>query len=295
MARSIGRAILVPTIFWVAIYSGPPPAAQQPKRSGLPGLPELNDVLDRLGAYLVEYEQRLSLLVAEERYEQQLVIRGRQSEKRVLTSDYVMLRVPGGAAWTGFRDTFEVDGRLVREEEGRLERLLVDGSDDAYEQANRVAEENARYNLGNDVIHRTINLPMLTLDLLHPRHRSRFTFRKRGTEIVEGQHSWKLDFTEHTHPSLIKTPAGPDQITRGSAWIDPDTGRVLRTYLNVVISPTSQAKISVDYRADQTLGLLVPFRMQESYKQSLSRITTTATYTNFRRFQTSARVLETDR
>jgi hypothetical protein len=292
VARSIGRAILVPTIFWVAIWSGPRAAAQQPK---LPGLPGINDVLDRLGAYLVEYEQRLSLLVAEERYEQQWVGRGRPPDKRVLTSDYVMLRVPGGQAWTGFRDTFEVDGRPVREQERRLESILVDGSDDAYEQANRIAEENARYNLGSDVIHRTINIPMLTLDLLHPRHRSRFTFRKRGTEVVENRNLWKLEFTEEARPSLIRTPAGPDQITRGSAWIDPDTGMVLRTYLNVVISPTSQAKISVDYRPEETLELLVPFRMQESYQQTLSRITTTATYSNFRQFQTSARVVETDK
>jgi hypothetical protein len=251
----------------------------------------LNDLLDRLGQYLDDYVQSLSLLVAEERYEQQIVIRGRAESKRVLTSDYGMLRLPAALVWSGFRDTFLVDGQPVRGREARLEHLLLDGSDEAVEQARRIAEENAEYNLGSDLIYRTINVPMLTLDLLSPPNRDRLTFRKRGHEIVGQREVWKIDFVERAPSLLIRTPAGPDQITRGSAWLDPATGTVVKTYLNVVISPTSQAKITVDYQIDAKLGFFVPMTMHESYERFSSRIVTTATYANYRQFSTTARLV----
>jgi hypothetical protein len=280
--ESIGRTILALAVIALSVASG---------QASRPQPPTLNDLLDRLGKYLDDYVQNLSLLVAEERYEQQIVIRGRTESKRVLTSDYGMLRLPAAPVWSGFRDTFLVDGQPVRGREARLEHLLLDGSDEAVEQARRIAEENAEYNLGSDLIYRTINVPMLTLDLLSLRNRDRMTFRRRGHEIVDQREAWKIDFVERAQPSLIRTPAGPDQITRGSAWIDPATGTVVKTYLNVVISPTSQAKITVEYRTDAKLGFFVPATMRESYERFSSRIVTTASYTNYRQFSTSVRLV----
>ena len=91
-------------------------------------------------------------------------LEARAESKRVLTSDYGMLRVARGSrSWSGFRDTFLVDGQPVRGREARLEHLLLDGSDEAVEQARRIAEENAEsHSLGSDLIYRTINVPMLT-------------------------------------------------------------------------------------------------------------------------------------
>jgi hypothetical protein len=281
--ESIARTILAFVIVAISVGSG---------QASRPQPPTLNDLLDRLGKYLDDYVQSLSLLVAEERYEQQIVVRGRAESKRVLTSDYGMLRLPAAPVWSGFRDTFLVDGQPVRGREARLEHLLLDGSDEAVEQARRIAEENTEYNLGSDLIYRTINVPMLTLDLLSPPIRDRLTVRKRGHEIVGQREVWKIDFVERAPSLLIRTPAGPDQITRGSAWLDPATGTVVKTYLNVVISPTSQAKITVDYQIDAKLGFFVPVTMHESYERFSSRIVTTAAYTNYRQFSTSARLVD---
>jgi hypothetical protein len=283
MVNKSGQAILALAIV-LAVAGSAQASRPQP--------PTLIDLLNRLGTYLDDYIQSLSLLVAEEQYEQQLVIGGRAESKRVLTSDYGMLRLTDGPVWSGFRDTFLVDGQAVRRHEGRLEQLLVDGSDEAVEQARRIAEDNAEYNLGSDLIYRTINVPMLTLDLLSPSHRDRLTFRRRGHEVVDQREVWKIDFVERAPPSLIRTPAGPDQITRGSVWIDPTTGTVVKTYLNVMISPTSQAKITVEYGPDAKLGFFVPATMHESYERFSSRIVTTATYTNYRQFSTSARIVD---
>ena len=103
------------------------------------------------------------------------------------------------------------------------------------------------------------------------------------------------DLVERVPSSLIRTPAGPDQITRGSVWIDASAGTVVKNYLNGVISPTSQAKITVDYRIDAKLGFLVPTTMHESYERFSSRIVTTATYTNYRQFSTSARLVDSEK
>lgn len=284
--ESIGRTILALAVVTLSVASG--------QASG-PQPPTLNDLIDRLGKYLDDYVQNLSLLVAEERYEQQIVIRGRAESKRVLTSDYGMLRLPAVPVWSGFRDTFLVDGQPVRRREARLEHLLLDGSDEAVEQARMIAEDNAEYNLGSDLIYRTINVPMLALDLLSPHHRDQMTFRKRGRELVDQREVWKIDFVERAPSSLIRTPAGQDQITRGSAWIDPSAGTVVKTFLNVVISPTSQAKITVDYRTDAKLGFFVPATMHESYERFSSRIVTAATYTNYRQFSTSARLVDSEK
>jgi hypothetical protein len=281
--ESIARAILALAIVAISVGSG---------QASRPQPPTLNDLVDRLGEYLDDYVQSLSLLVAEERYEQQILVRGRAESKRVLTSDYGMLRLPAAPVWSGFRDTFLVDGQPVRGREARLEHLLLDGSDEAVEQARRIAEENAEYNLGSDLIYRTINVPMLTLDLLSLPNRDRLTFRKRGHEIVDQREVWKIDFVERAPSLLIRTPAGPDQITRGSAWLDPAAGTVVKTYLNVVITPTSQAKITVDYQIDPKLGFFVPVTMRESYERFSSRIVTTATYTNYRQFSTSGRLVD---
>jgi hypothetical protein len=74
-------------------------------------------------------------------------------------------------------------------------------------------------------------------------------------------------------------------------WIDAAAGTVVKTYLNVVIGPTSQAKITVEYRTDARLGFFVPVTMHESYERFTSRIVTTATYVNYRQFSTSVRLV----
>jgi hypothetical protein len=262
------------------------------RTSGAVDQPSLGQILDRLGAYLVDYEQRLSALVAEEHYTQALMTRAGTPAERVLESDYVLVRLPGGLAWLGFRDTYRVDGRPVRDRDSRLERLFKEGDADAVERARRLVDDSARYNLGDDLIHRTINGPTLTLDLLHPRYRTRFSYHLKGQDTVDRQRAWKIEFEERERPPIIKTPAGDDQITRGTAWVDSGSGAVRKTLLNVIISPRSRADVTVTYRVDQNFAFLVPGEMKESYRGPFATITGVARYTNFRRFETTARIIE---
>lgn len=253
----------------------------------------LRGVLERLDTYLESYESLLASVVAEEHYRQTIELAssprqgGRQS--RALVSDYALARSPGGHAWTGFRDTYEVDGQPVRDREERLMALLADGTAESARQALRISRENARFNLGEDIVSRTINVPTVALDLMHPRLRSRFSVEKRGEETLLGVRAWVLEFRERDRPTILRTPQGRDRASRVSAWVDPARGEILRTDLSWAGSPDGM--IVVHYRRDDNIGAWVPETMLEEYRGYRGIVTGKATYSDYRRFSTAARIV----
>ncbi len=55
-----------------------------------------------------------------------------------------------------------------------------------------------------------------------------------------------------------------------------------------------EASVDVQYQRDSAFGVWVPAQMTERYRERIGsgeRITSTSTYSNFRRYETSARVL----
>ena len=132
--------------------------------------PALDVVLDRLGAYLLDYETKVVELAAEERYKQWIKRRsgygGDTVSRRELRSTYFLVRLPDGQAWFGFRDVTRVDGRDVSSQGRPMAQLLSERTASAYEEALAIMRENAKYNIGD--VYRTINLPLQALDLLHP-------------------------------------------------------------------------------------------------------------------------------
>ena len=79
--------------------------------------PPVATLIDRLGAYLLDYETKVFELAAEEQYEQWIKRRssygGATVQKRKLRSTYFLVRLPDGQAWYGFREVMTVDGRAV--------------------------------------------------------------------------------------------------------------------------------------------------------------------------------------
>ena len=264
--------------------------------------PKLDVLLAQLTSYLAIYEQQMSAIVADEFYLQEHLIIEPDFDRartRILQSDYAFLRMPGELAWLGLRDTYAVDGVPIRERDARIEGILSSPSKNAIREARVIAEENARYNIGD--LERTINIPTLAVGLLFPQHRQRFKFSLAGEETIDGRRLAKVDFLEHRRPSVIRTREGRDQPARGTVWLDASAGAVHRTLLEVdtmrgrLIITT---QIVVDYARDERLGMLVPRQMVERYNQPLDRtlrgfnIDATASYSNYRRFQTSGRVVQ---
>jgi hypothetical protein len=257
--------------------------------------PSLGDVLSRLDRYLLQYERTLASVVAEEQYSQSLIVgwqlaTPKVTQRRFLVSDYALARAPGGQTWTGLRDTFEVDGRPVRDREERLMALLSSGSPESSAQARRIAAENARYNIGEEVAVRNINVPTVALDLVHPVNRERFSFSLSGEETIDGVPTWRLAYRERSSPTLIRDPEGRDRRAAGSLWLDPSTGEVHQTTLRWDGTPTGS--ITVTYARDANIGALVPVQMLEQYRRGATAMEGEATYTNYRRFQTSGRLVD---
>lgn len=244
----------------------------------------LSDLLTKMEQYVVAYEGQLSTCVAREVYVQRMP--GREARRQSMTSEFLFLRLWGQHnSWLGVRNVLEVEGRPVRSRKERF-RALVDASPgEAAAQAAEIARENARYNQG---AFRTINVPTQVLGWLHPELRHRLEFTASGREDVNALRAWRLDFTEHGRPTLIRTPNGADLPSIGSIWVEPDTGRVLQTELRIETGG-GRATIRVRYEMNAQLGFLVPVSMVERF-DGFRRLQTEATYSDFRRFDVTTRI-----
>jgi hypothetical protein len=248
----------------------------------------LGDVIARLDSYLRDFEEGLANVVAEERYRQwaeEGPTYRRWKTERILRSDFALTLTPERNR-VGYRDTFEVDGSPVRDRDERLERLLSGG---AVGQAARIAEQNARFNLAQHLVTRTINVPTLALEMMHPRMRNRFRVRRTGADALDGRLGWLIEFRERERPTLVRTPEGRDQPSRVVALVDIQTGEVLQTILTW---EHVKGSITVSYGHAPRIPVPVPIRMAERYVTRTGELVAgEATYANFRQFETSVRVV----
>lgn len=268
---------------------------------------DLDTVLARAGAYVEQYQRDFSLLIAEERYLQEVTrpnegpsptggerwtLAGVSSttEGRKLFSEFALVRVRDDerSLWLAFRDVVEVDDRAVPDRGTRLERLFRAPPANAVQQAQAIANESARYNMGDLV--RTINVPTLALEFLGPANQKRSSFKKRGEETAAGARVWIVGFEEKARPALIQTPERRDVVTKGVAWIDPETGRIIRTQIDPQLQRGLKTRITVTYAPEERLGLWVPVEMKEIYELESRQISGEATYTNFRRFDVDVKL-----
>lgn len=257
--------------------------------------PSLDVVLDRLSAYLVDYETKVSELAAEEQYDQWIKRRpgygGATVGRRKLRSTYFLVRLPGGVSWYGLRDVVSVDGRVAPKKGRPMSELLSERTLDAFDEAVAVTRENAKYNIGG--VYRTINVPLQALELLLPQHRERFEFRAAGRERVSGQQAAVVGFKETSVPALIGDGFGGNFLARGRVWVEPVTGAVLRTELELE-GPAAvplETLIRVDYQRDNRLQILVPSEMEESYGLDVEVLHGRASYRSYRRFETTGRLV----
>ena len=268
-----------------------PAAAQEP----------LDHVLVRAGAYVLEFQRKLSGVVAEEQYVQDVRLpfsSGNRSgasllpTHRELKSDLLLVKPAGADRYMEFRDVFEVDGKPLRDRSERLMDLFIKPSSSSALQVERIMKESSRYNIGN--LQRTVNTPVLALAILDPTNQWRFTFKRvdHGDPLLgrSGDKTtdsvWVLEYKEVEKQTMIRTTNSRDLPARGRFWIEPDTGHVLASEL-IVEDPIIKGTIDVAYRVEPSIGLLAPADMRERYevRRDGSRVDGTAIYGRFRTFQ----------
>jgi hypothetical protein len=257
--------------------------------------PRLDEILRRAGAATVSLEDRLAVVSATEEYHQGLLL-DRDNVARVrreIVSEVVWVPTGDAMVWAFFRDVVSVDGTAVVDRANRLQELFASGATrDARQQAARLLDESARYNLGR---RRTVNTPTLALSILHPRGQSRFRFTIAGEEKKEGLPVVKVRFAETARPTLSRTSSGTDVPARGSLWIEPAQGALVASELRLDV-PRLQTEIKVRFRQEDRLGAWLPFEMKEAYgNRSRSvgeeRVEATAQYSNFRRAEVEVKVI----
>jgi hypothetical protein len=261
--------------------------------------PTLDEVLDRLGRYLLAYESELSAVTAEETYSQ-AEYRGAGSalpsfKQRTLESDIAFLRLPGDAEWLGVRDVRKVDGRPVPGSAPRLPDLLKAAGADALAQAKAIVIASSKHNLGEP---RTINMPTVPLELMHPRNHPRLIFKLGSFENVERVRTIRLEFEEFDSPTMVHDAEGNEILTRGVAWVEPDTGRLRRVQVYLTLFAKDFRvrggvgnSLRVEFMMEPQLRILVPKEMREQFYVRLGRGEGVARYANYRRFTTSARIV----
>lgn len=254
--------------------------------------PPLDDVLSRAGSYVIRFEREIPSVVAEERYQQRLVMYEQQQfggrsprpddQRRALKSDFLMVRSQETDRWIPFRDVFEVDGKPVRAREERLTKLLVDASGSAYDRAMRLTEESARYNIGP--VQRTVNVPTQALQFLLPANQPKCVFRQSGVDRVDSLSVWEVRFEEVGLPTLIRTSGGASLPATGTFWIEPATGVVLRSIVRAEL-PAFRAEITVTFEPHEALDVRVPAELKEKYTGRAYELEGSATYTRYRKFR----------
>ena len=245
----------------------------------------LADVVARVDQYVSGYGTRLENVVAEETY-QQSATGGGLHLVRTLHSDYALTFVGGRQEWIGYRDTFEVDGQPVRDHDHRLTRLLTSG---AINEAARVTELNARYNLATERLQRTVNTPTLALELLQTRYRDRFGVRRTGAASLGDRPGWILEFRERRRPTIVRTPKGRNQVSRIELLVDPVNGEIHRTSVSW---GGVKGSIVVEYARVDGIPVMVPLIMRERFDLAPGdAVESDARYANYRTFQTSGRLV----
>jgi len=256
----------------------------------------LKDVMRRVDDYVDAYGDKASIVVATERYEQRARASSTEKEEaRTLVSDFALVYADAIHGWLGFRDVIEVDGVAVRDREDRLARVLM-GTQGRFDEARRLSDEGARFNLGN--VQRNFNVPTSALFFFVTDNHDRFKFAARRV-LDDG--TWEIAFRETGKPTLIRTPNGDPVDTSGTIWVRPADGVVVRTVLDVDVrmrgvDPPQHGKghIDVHYRFVDDLATWLPETMDEQFQatrgNSWDLVTGHADYSNYRTFQTSIRI-----
>lgn len=260
--------------------------------------PLLDLVVEQLAEYLSEYERSLGALVADEQYEQRELRRrasGLLTARRRLESQIGFMRLPGDDVWFGLRDVRRVDDKPVPAAGGGLADLFGAPGADFVERATAIVTASTQYNLGG---RRTINMPTVPLEALSARNHPRFIFKLRGNDRVRGAQTRRLEFEEFAEPTLVYGTEEVPLWSRGIAWVEQETGALWRAEL--IVGPDApgkprrlqlESRVRVEFAMEPTLKMLVPIELQEEFWIARGRGSGRATYSNFRRFSTSARLV----
>jgi hypothetical protein len=261
------------------------------------------DVVKAGAKYVEQYQRDLTAVVADEIYTQavreQFPVDTSAPSRRTMKSEIFFMFASEAHGWMAIRDVATVDGEPV-DDRPDVRRALR--TTPASEVAESLKSYNSRFNLGR--VFRNFNEPTLSLRVLDDDHRDRFSFDQKQVERNGDAVLVTLAFSERRTPTLIRGVGRGNVFSTGELIVDAATGRVIRTRFAGRIGPV-QMELTTVYAADDRLGMWVPVLFQERYQYSdgdrkkrdllsteREEVVCEARYSNFRRFETSARIVK---
>src|SRR5262245_57919757 len=225
------------------------------------------DLQTRAANYVRAFVEQLSNVVAQEDFEF-------RKPAHTVRSELLLVHYPGSRRlFLTFRDVAMVNGQPRPGRKDRLSDLFEAGFEDANERALQIAADSDPH------VPALLN-PLYAIGLLQTSYQSRFRFEEKDAgkdwpRTVKG-----LTFVETARPTLLQSGpfANQNVPTRGTAWIESATGRVLQTELEVR-DGRSVTTLVTRFAPDKRLGVMVPVEMRTEKPDA------TARYTNFRRFE----------
>jgi hypothetical protein len=267
----------------ILVLLAPPTRAQAPR---------LEDLLARVVTYVHDTIPRLANIVATETYEQRVRTRGTAANGLSwrLKAELLLVRDPASASdWIMFRDVSEVNGKVVHHEPDRLINLFAAPGPDATARAAAIAQESARFHLPGGS--QAVTNPLLVFALMQPRYQRRLRFTLGGEDRSVGPGVRVLRFEE---PELVVPGWEPMLASlgraRGSVWIEPSTGRILKTEARMG-DGANASTTATTFTRNERLEAMVPAEMRTMWEYrnkeigpTLQQVQGVATYGNLRRF-----------
>lgn len=273
--------------------------------------PSLETLLAAVRGYLIEYQHELSYVIADEAGTQRILrqipgVPGTPSSRNTKAEIHFRV-VPELGAWMAIRDVTAVDGVPVEKRADLRAELEKRGLADV---ASDVKTYNSRFNIGR--ITRNFNEPTLALGLLDESRADTLTFTIRSRRTERGTRLVTLGFKEvpGDNPFVVDLQRGQAPAD-GEIVLEEATGRIRRTRLRVAFETgPAEAVLTTIYTRDDKLDLWVPSEFRETYEDgiegrsgswlaggrdnavatSFESIYCESKYSNFRRFQATARI-----
>ena len=131
-----------------------------------------------------------------------------------------------------------------------------------------------------------MNNPVLAMVFLQPNYRPRFRFNLAGIEKSLGPTIRTVRFEEFRVPTILRTGANQDLLSRGLIWVDEQTGRVVKTRLQVGAAGESRRRLSPPIATSPSSGSTCRPRCGTGIPTATAATSKgVATYGRFRRFQ----------
>ena len=221
----------------------------------------------RTAAYVTTLVNGLANIVAQEEFTL-------SNPERRVTSDFLLVRYPGSNRdLLTFRDVTHVNGQAVPDHEQQLVDLFIKPFDvirGRVRQITSAADAHVPSQLN----------PLFVLAFLQGDFQSRFelTVRDAGREWPPQVRA--VTFVETSRPTLLRTGqfGDIDVPTRGTAWIEEATGRIVQSELEIGTGK-SPPRLTTRFTLDDRLQIMVPSQMRTENPSGV------ATYRNFRRFR----------